>query len=393
MVTIVDLAGQDITCRLEAGLTSKIGRDAVRDTGKPGYLTAVLLDVIPTIGDRVGVVTDGQIRALGWISDAAVTVPDGDAVTDLTAMGPLARQVRAVTGLPWPPETVAARAQRLAAMLEAPIVVQGGDEQRVTGVEVDDAPDTAGQALAELATSTGGWLYDLAGVIYLQALDHRKVTAITARWDDEPDHEPWTALDAQTTWNDETSPPGTAPLILNCAMIDAALTWEITDDLVNVVTVEYGAKQTVTVEDADSITAAGRQPVTIKTSLVERGDALELAQVTLNRAAWPQWALSTVTVTAADLDPITRTALADAHPGTRVTITGIPHPHPQRHYAGVLEGWAETWDHNSDPQQHRITLALSHIAHSLAVPIWDAEPTDAHWTDLDDDLTWEGDLT
>lgn len=386
-------------CEADVPVTVTVGRTSVREDGQPQYATINLSGPIPGPIVETGqpvTITDGLgPRHTGRISDTEVTHDDDGAVQKLTSIGALAAWGRQRIGdTPWPQESVAERAQRIAGLVGLPLIVEGGRDLQVIPRDVDSKPGI--EVLTELANSTGGWLYDDgAGIVHLQALDARDVSTTTVLWAQEPAGATWDELD-DVTWADEDQPGPYAPIVLDCTQVDWEPKWTQTLEFVNIVTVAWGPKDpdgeqaVVTVSDQASIDELGESPVTIKSQLADPGDATELAGLILRRSARPRWHLDAVAVDLAGLDPHTAARLANALPGTRCTVTGLPQPapHDMTAFPGVIEGWVETIYDDA----RRLTLWLSHVEESLAVPTWEAEPAGQTWAQLDPTLTWEDDL-
>jgi hypothetical protein len=405
MVNVVLVVGQDRTCDTEADAQATIGRRSVREQGEAGYAALVLTGAqgLPVPVGAAVAINDGQGRPrhTGILTDTRLTHEDDPdeglvAVQTCTSMGALARWGRRRIGdVPWPAESVAARAARIAALVGMPLTVHGGQEQLVVPRDVDSQP--AALLVQELAAGTGGWVFDAPdGTVHLQALDARAVRTTTALWSQEPEGATWADLGPDgPTWDGDDAPGPGHPVVLDCTDVDWEPSWTQTLEIANIVTVEYGEEHgdppqrpTVTVRDEASIALYGQAPATVKTPLALLADALELAGLTLARAARPQWHLESVGIDWDGLPPAVAAQLAGALPGTRCTVTGLPQPAPARTYPGVIEGWTEDFD----PDAHRITLWLSHVAHSLALSTWEAEPPAATWADLDPALSWEDDL-
>lgn len=405
MVTLT-IDGTDRTGDTDTGARIVVGRSTVRDQGAPGYVSATVCtarrDMLLSAGAAVEVTAAGRIRHRGTITDIGLTheAPSDTgrlAVQPVTAMGPLASWGRRFIGdQPWPVESVADRARRIAALAGSPITVHGG-AQLVTARDVDRR--RAGELLAELADSTGGWLYDQAGTVHLQALDARRVTPATVRWSDEPAAASWADLDG-SPWHDDDSGTIAPAIVIPCTAIDWQPSWQQSSEVTNRVRIEYGPapaegeRPVVEVSSPESIAVHGESETRISTVLQERADALTLAGLILDRAAWPQWRLSTVVVPYDEAPAQLRAQLDTMAPGARATVTGIPQPAPAASFPGVVEGWSETlsWDPDTGGTRRTFTIALSHAAHSLALPSWDAQPPAARWSDLDPYARWEEDL-
>lgn len=388
------------SCEADPPATITVGRKSVREDGAPQYaainLSGPNAGPIVEAGQPVTIADGLGPRHRGRITDTALTHDDDGPVQQLTSVGALAAWGRQRIGdTPWPQESVAQRAQRIADLVGLPLIVEGGQELQVIPRDVDSKRGI--EVLAELAKTTGGWLYDDgAGIVHLQALDARDVSTTTVLWEQEPAGATWAELD-DTTWAEEDQPGPYAPIVLDCTQVDWEPQWTQSLEFVNIVTVTWGPKdpdgnqESVTVSDQASIGDLGESPVTIKSQLADPGDATELAGLILRRSARPRWHLDAVSIDAAGLDPTTLALLGNALPGTRCTITGLPQPAPGNltAFPGVIEGWTETLYSDAD---RRLTLWLSHVEESLAVPTWDAEPPGQTWAQLDPAQTWEDDL-
>jgi hypothetical protein len=387
------------SCEADPPVTITVGRQSVREDGAAQYASINLsgpgAGPIVESGQPVTITDALGPRHTGRISDTAVTHDDDGPVQKLTSVGALAAWGRQRIGdTPWPQESVAERGQRIAALVGLPLIVEGGLDLQVIARDVDSKSGI--EVLTELAAGTGGWLYDDgAGIVHLQSLDARDVRTTTVLWSQEPEGATWAQLD-DVTWAEEDQPGPYAPIVLDCTQVDWEPKWTQTLEYVNVVDVTWGPKDAqdnqpaVTVKDQASIDDLGAAPVTIKSQLADPGDATELAGLILRRSARPRWHLDAVTLDIADLDSHTLERLALALPGTRCTVTGLPQPAPGglQAFPGVIEGWTESIYDDA----RRLTLWLSHVEESLAVPTWDAEPAGQTWAQLDPTLTWEDDL-
>jgi hypothetical protein len=399
MVTVT-VAGVDRACDTVSGsLTIGIGRQSVRDKGSPSYLSARIRHRpdLPYIGafDPVLVSTSTGHRFAGTGAEASLEHDESGAWQTINAVGPLASWGQQMIGEPvWPKETVAARAERIAAIIGEPIVVLGGDTIQVDRQDVDNK--RAKELLEELADSTAGFLFDRPtaagiGTVYLEALGARTVQATAVTWDMEPAAATWDELDPALTWLDEDTNPFRPIELDGCYLrADPGPTWVATTDVGNRVTVEYGDPvATVTVEDPASIAAYGTFDVRLQTPIDNAGDATTLATGVLERAAMPTLEMGAVDIDIQRLPLELAETLSGMAPGARITVTGLRGPAPVQVFYGCVEGWQETY-YTGDGVFLR--LFLSDVRHSFATPSWDAEPVDATWDDLDPTTTWEGDL-
>jgi hypothetical protein len=233
-------------------------------------------------------------------------------------------------------------------------------------------------------------VYDHRGQVHLQALDARKVTVTRETWDLEPIGSPWTGLDPDLTWLADNS-PAYLPITLRPEWVRASPTWVSTHEIANRVTVTYGDPEaTVTVDDEASQAQYGVAAIDIRTSLAEPGDALELAGLALSRNRRPLPQLSTITVDRDQTPPDVWLALLDALPGTRITVEGLWQPAPASAFLGCLEGWTDTYTADGN---YSMSLFLSDVRMSLAVPTWDQLDPGSLWTDEPAEQSWESELT
>jgi hypothetical protein len=405
MVSIT-LNGTDISNRVTAdpGLTITVGRQQVTDPGDPGScsFTIIAADWLAIeYADRVVVTDDeGRVRFDGWVVDPSAAHMEDPAdpadllaVVKVTCVGPLARWGRDRIGdTPWPQETVAQRAARIAALIGDDLVVQGGAALQIIGRDVDSQP--AIDVLEQLAESVGGFLYDHAGTTYLQAIDSRRIGDVQERWDDQT-----TTWDGwEGTWDEQTAASPAFPRSITLG--PEHVLWEPkpkqTSRIANHVTVAYGPKPVegdkaqIVATDQASIDDLSKQTAEIDTILAVQADAQMRASLVLERSARPQWHLDTVAVAWERLVGDQASALADAFPGVRCQVTGLPMPGPFTTFDGCIEGWTETWAWDDDARTilRTTVLRLSDVRWSFAVLTWDGiVPDDLAWDDID--CTWD----
>ena len=142
------------------------------------------------------------------------------------------------------------------------------------------------------------------------------------------------------------------------------------------------------VEDLEASALYGRREIELKTQLDGAGDALALANLVLQRSAHPAYALPSVTVDVARLPQDLALELLACMPGARITVEDLPTAGGMPPaFLGVIEGWQEVYGADG---AHTLTLAISAVEHSTAVPSWDELDPAELWQDSVGD--WESEL-
>lgn len=398
MVSVL-IAGQEYRQETVADITIMVGRTRVTDAGLPSSckltlhtpaVAVVLHDSVtvidPVYGPRfTGRVTDVEMTHITRYDTAGV--PERRAAITLQAVGALAVWGRNRIGdTPWPQETVAERAARIAALVGEPLIVQGGETLAVIPRDVDSKP--AIEVITQLANGTGGWLFDTpAGITVLQAVDARRIGNQVMRWDDQTTD--WLGMEGSWLDQSDYSPAFPRPIAPGPDIIIYEPKWLYNPALVNQVTVTYGLENanneqsSIYVDDPDSVTAYGASAIKVTTPLALAADATMRGNLILDRAAAPQWHVTDVTLDLLRIADEDAAPYRDLLPGVRCDLRGLPLPAPSTSFNGVVEGWQETYTANARTFAHRLTLALSDARWSYAVLSWDGIPPRTVWTDID----------
>lgn len=393
MVSVI-IAGNERRADTVADVRIMLGRTRVTDPGLPSSCKLLLHTDAPT---EINVYDTLQIvdpvygpRFTGRISDVELThiVTGGVRVASvsLQAVGILAGWGRHRIGdTPWPQETVAERAARIAALVGEPLLVQGGDTLAVIPRDIDSQP--AVDVLADLADGTGGWLFDTpAGVTVLQAVDARRIGNQVMRWDDQTTD--WLGMEGSWLDQSDYSPAFPRPIEPAPDTVIMEPRWIYNAALVNQVTIGYGVpinneQSTVYAEHTESVAAFHASAINIGTPLALAGDAALRAALILERAAIPQWHLTDVTIDLLHIADADAGPYRDLLPGIRCDILGMPGPVPSTAFNGVVEGWQETYIADGATISHTLTLALSDARWSYALLSWDGIPPETVWVDID----------
>ena len=159
-------------------------------------------------------------------------------------------------------------------------------------------------------------------------------------------------------------------------------------DVRNSITIGYGStgSQTVSAEDAASITLYGQLASTITTTLRNQGDAEDQADFYLEIRAYPQFQMSQITfeVDSPEIDNNDRDSLLGVFMGMPLNIQNLPANMVGGEFQGFVEGW--TW--RAGYNRLQLTLNVSPIAYSLQAFRWNSVPVTEAWNTLSPTLTW-----
>ena len=159
-------------------------------------------------------------------------------------------------------------------------------------------------------------------------------------------------------------------------------------DVRNSITIAYGSSgsQSVTDEDADSISLYGQLASTIDTTLRNQNDAEDQAAFYLDIRAYPQFALRQITfpVGSPEIDNTDRDALLEVFMGMPINLINLPSNMVGGEFQGFVEGW--TW--TASLNQLNLTLNVSPIAFSLQAFRWNSVPATETWNTISPTLDW-----
>jgi hypothetical protein len=159
-------------------------------------------------------------------------------------------------------------------------------------------------------------------------------------------------------------------------------------DVRNSITIAYGSggNQSVTDEDAASITQFGQLASTILTTLRNQGDAEAQAAFYLLIRAYPQFALRQITfpVASPEISNTERDDLLNVFMGQPLNIINLPANMVGGEFQGFVEGW--TW--TASLNQLNLTLNVSPLAFSLQAFRWNSVPMTETWNTISPTLDW-----
>jgi|SRR5215471_924325 len=303
-----------------------------------------------------GYVTD---LAADWRVGALGPLP----VVKILATDPLGHLANQMVGdTPWPAETCAARASRIAGLVGISLTVLGtGPTLLARDVDRQPALDLLDAASADGST-WGGVFYDPVTDAYIWTLgDERNTTTPAATLDD-------------------------------CQISDNVTAAQVVSDVANDVTVTYGSPQVeVHSQDATSVMVDGYRHTSISTALANTVDAQARADTHVQRYSVPVWKLDNVNVSSGVLDPATDHPLAEAllkmPLGSRLAFTDLPKP-TDAFVSGYLEGWS--FDMHDNPAVWSLGLKVSPVQWSGPLLAWtDAGTVAATWAAVPTATTWQ----
>jgi hypothetical protein len=159
-------------------------------------------------------------------------------------------------------------------------------------------------------------------------------------------------------------------------------------DVRNAITISYGSSgnQSVSDEDADSISLYGQLANTISTTLRNQNDAEDQAAFYLEIRAYPQFALTQITfpVASPEIDNTDRDALLEVFMGMPINLTNLPANMVDGAFQGFVEGW--TW--TASLNRLDLTMNLSPLAFSLQAFRWNSVPAGETWNTISPTLDW-----
>jgi len=367
----VAIAGHAIDPALVvADVTIRSGRSRSDDALSASSATIDLVTPDPagvsvSIADALVVTVDGRPRFTGKVSEiqrATLDDPNSSTYT-IVGIGPIGRLPRVQIPLPLAATNARARAAAILSTAGIPAVLEGGDTYALAAYgTAGDPPAGADQILSALMNDTGAIAMDLGdGSVLVQFLDSR---LSDEAWTPDPDR---THVD---------------------------LEWEMTDDLVNDITVEWPGGATVNSSSTSSVSKYGRLASSLSTGLGSLGAAQQRATSIIARLAFPAWRLGKVET----WDP----GVMDHQIGAVVTIAPLPASSPITGSAweGVLEGWTDHYGPDADGiLSGTWELALSDRQHSSEGLAWqNVSPPTLKWNQVNPETSWSeavsnGDLT
>jgi hypothetical protein len=159
-------------------------------------------------------------------------------------------------------------------------------------------------------------------------------------------------------------------------------------DIRNSITIGYGAtsSQTISDEDAASITLYGELAASILTTLRHQHDAEDQAAFYLLIRAYPQFLMRQISfpVHSTEIDNADRDSLLEVFMGMPLNIVNLPSNMVEGSFQGFVEGWTWTASYNRLDLQ----MTVSPIAFSLQAMKWSDVPLTESWNTLSTTLTW-----
>jgi hypothetical protein len=399
----VKVDGVTTTSATLSGLTITSGRTDIYSQPIAGYCNLTLIETAEAsvpyeINDAVTIEVQDSTGTYvnlfgGFITDLSITVQtSGSTATSqriqITAVGALARLARAIYTGNFAHQFDGDRIEELLSTVlsdqwnEVPAaetwagydpLVQWQDAEN-SGLGEIDTPgdyelhsesglnDTVYNLASRFATSGLGYLYeDSQGRIGYADSTHR---------------------------NQYLSANGYVDLDGNQAIGPALSIVKRAGDVRNAITIAYGSSgnQSVTDEDAASISLYGQLASTIDTTLRNQNDAENQAAFYLEIRAYPQFFLRQITfpVGSPEIDNTDRDALLEVFMGMPINLINLPSNMVNGEFQGFVEGW--TW--TASLNRLDLTMNVSPVAFSLQAFRWNSVPLIETWNTISPTLDW-----
>lgn len=325
-------------------------------------------------------------RFTGEVSDLAITHLSTDpptALTTITAIGNLSNLGSRITGASgYSSETVYDRAEVILTDSGQTYLNGGTTALELYSVSAGNAqPQTCLDGLQALAEWSGGTYFDTPnGYIVFESYGQRGITAFAGVWASLIN--PW--ANYSQTW--DSFPTSFAATPLPGDGVVWTPTWSQNQvSIINDVSVSHGDPASYHQdEDAASIALYGRRALTLQTGLKTTTDAEDRASAILLAQALPLWNLGNISVYVDQLTEAERNLVLNLISGSSVLVQDLPAPAPYTQFAGIVEGWAETYT----PGQHILTLSVSDPRYSYQTVTWAGVSTEITWGDVTPVVAW-----
>jgi hypothetical protein len=343
-----------------ADVTVRSGRERADDGLSPSSATVDLLSPAPLgstlrIADAIAITANGVARFAGRVAELTQDARGGQTATTLVAVGALARLPRLPVALPLPAATAAARVSAIFAGAGIPVAISGGTTYNLAayGATGDD-PTTADTVVAAVMADTGAIVADGGdGTVIVQFPE--------ARISGEK-HTP------------------------DAARTSSELVWQMSDDVVNDASVEYGPQASRAVARATnsiSIETYDVHATRLSSGLGDAGSATRRATSIVSRLAAPAWEVRSVE----SWDD----AALTYHVGALMTLgplsSAAPVPSP---WIGILEGWTERYQPDDAGGIIGVwDLAMGDPRHSAETLVWANATPAEHWATVNPATSWQ----
>ena len=346
-----------------ADLAVRSGRQRADDGLMPASATIELRSPTPLgmpllISDRLQILVDAAPRFTGRIAEVTKSGDSDDPMQSsytVVGIGAIAQLSRRLVTMPRAAETAAQRATAVFAAVGLTATITGGTTYNLAALGVaGDPPAPADQILSSIMNDTGAVIADQGDGSVLVQFPESRISGDT-----------WTPDPTKT---------------------ELELAWEMSDDLVNEIRVQWGVGTTgeVVASNAASITQHDRHSVRLQTGLGDSGSATRRANSAVARLAQPAWQMGRV-------ESWDATFLAHKV-GAVVTLAPLPPSAPMEagSWTGVLEGWVEHYEPaNTGQLIGRYELALSDRNHSAETLVWLSANPAEKWNTVNAATSWQ----
>lgn len=362
----VVIDGTDFSAKVINSISVTYGRNSYWEQARAGYATIEIVNwdnseyafeindsVIIRLDDSSLIPTrvfTGKITSISTQMQAVGSVKEVSVIT-LSAVGPFAQMSRTIIGgSGYAREMDNVRMTNI--LTDAGVTIDTVDTPGIYEFDAADAlPTDAYQWADKYASMADGYIYETRGGAVGFANESRRTSAVAASgyMNIPENYILWRSVSSEKNLN----------------------------DILNSITLTYGANATVTSSDATSISTYGLLGGSIQTELHHAAEAQELADKYVALKRVPRLNMSSFTIQLdspniadADIDAFITMSM-----GKAISITGLPVPLMPTNYYGFVEGWTL--------QVSRTQAAISLITSESSYSI---QPT--RWQDVLATLAW-----
>lgn len=390
MISEISLAGTVLDLDdVEYQVSIQHGRSDITAAPQPSNAQITIrgsVGVSAEIADALIIKAYGARRFTGEISDVSITHLSADppvALSTITAMGNLSRVGQVVVGTDgYAQQTVFQRVNDV--LTDTGLTFLNGADSTIILHQiqgVDAQPTDALSYLGSIAEWTGATFYDdPEGRIVFESYGNRGITSFDGVWSSQVG----TWADNSVAWS--FFPIGLSAVELPPGTVIYTPSWTRTrQTVINRVTVlGHNDTHETSQSDTASIATYGLREYRLNTDIKDAGDVANRAGSIITAQANPLWSLGQISILVHNLANGPQEEVLNLVSGMEVSIDDLPQPAPLARFAGIVEGWAETYT----PGEHILTLSLSDPRYSFETITWGGVSVTIQWNDVFPDAQW-----